>query len=313
MTRSPLGQAATSNGGPRRALVTGGAGFLGGHLVRRLLADGWQVQVIDDLSTGRRDRVPHGVRLDVADISTDDVSAAARAGRPNVLFHLAAQASVPRSVADPERDRAVNVDGTARILAAGIAAGARRFVFVSSGGAIYGETRRAATERSRVDPKSPYGRHKLEAERLVMRSGMAFAVARPSNIYGPGQHAGLEGSVVAAFIARALAREPLVIDGDGEQTRDFVHAADVTDALVRLASAGMADDVWNVSAGRRIAIADLARIVEREAGVALGRAHRPVRAGDIHDSAVSSTKLRRLGWRPAVSLRQGIRELIRGA
>src|SRR5262249_39354395 len=186
------------------------------------------------------------------DIATDDVSAVARAGRPDVVFHLAAQASVPRSVADPERDRAVNVDGTARVLEAGLAAGARRFVFVSSGGAIYGETRRAATERSRVAPKWPYGRHKLEAERLVMGSRMSFAVARPSNIYGPGQHAGLEGSVVAAFIARALAREPLVIDGDGEQTRDFVHAADVADALVRLASPGIGDDVWNVSTGRRI-------------------------------------------------------------
>jgi UDP-glucose 4-epimerase len=313
VSRSPLGRAATSTEEPPRALVTGGAGFLGTHLVGRLLADGWRVQIVDDLSTGRRDHVPRAARLDVADIATDDLAGIARDGRPDVVFHLAAQASVPRSVADPARDRAVNVDGTANVLAAGRAAGAARFVFVSSGGAIYGETRRAATERSRVDPKSPYGRHKLEAEGLVARSGISYAVARPSNIYGPGQSAGLEGAVVAAFVARALAREPLAIDGDGRQTRDFVHATDVADALVRLAGPGVADDVWNVSAGHRTSIAELANLVEQEARVTLGRAWRPARAGDVHDSAVASTKLRRLGWRPAVSLRHGIRELLEGA
>jgi UDP-glucose 4-epimerase len=310
VTRSPLGRAAASTGAGRRALVTGGAGFLGGHMVARLLADGWEVVIVDDLSSGHRDRVPGAARLEVADIATDAVSAIVRDARPDVVFHLAAQASVPRSVADPARDRAVNVDGTARILDGARAAGAGRCVFVSSGGAIYGETRRAASERSRVDPKSPYGRHKLEAEGIVARSGVSYAIARPSNIYGTGQSVGLEGAVVAAFVARALAREPLAIDGDGRQTRDFIHASDVVEALVRLAAPSAPSGIWNVSAGRRTSIAELATIVEREAGVTLGRLERPVRAGDVHDSAVSSTRLRRLGWRPAVSLRHGIRELL---
>jgi UDP-glucose 4-epimerase len=292
--------------------VTGGAGFLGSHLVARLLVEGWSVDVVDDLSTGDRGRVPAAARLTVGDIATDDLSAAVRRARPEVVFHLAAQASVPRSVADPARDRAVNVDGTRRMLDATAAAGSQRFIFVSSGGAIYGETRRAATERSAAEPKSPYGVHKLEAEGLVAACGLSFAVARPSNIYGPGQSAGLEGAVVAAFVAQALAREPLFIDGDGEQTRDFVHAADVADALLRLALPSTPDGIWNVSAGRRTSISELAGIVEREAGVTLGRVHRPARAGDVHDSAVSSTKLRRLGWRPAISLAVGIRELLSG-
>ena len=292
-----------------RAVVTGGAGFLGSHLVDRLAGEGWRVVVVDDLSSGSADRLPRDVELRIADIATDDVSATLRAFRPAVVFHLAAQASVPRSVADPERDAAVNVGGTARALEAAGSAGAGRFVFVSSGGAIYGERHRAATERSAVDPKSPYGRHKLEAETLVARSGIPFAIARPSNIYGPRQALGLEGAVVAAFIAQARAREPLTVDGRGDQTRDFIHARDVVDALLRLGSS-TATGVWNVSAGRRTAIGELAALVEREAGVELGRTHRPSRAGDVHDSAISSAKLRRMGWTPAISLAAGIRELL---
>jgi UDP-glucose 4-epimerase len=295
----------------RRALVTGGAGFLGSHLVDRLVADGWRVQVVDDLSTGRADRLPSDVRLDSADIAADDITGVFQAGRPDVVFHLAAQASVPRSVADPARDRAVNVGGSVRVLAAARGAGAGRFVFVSSGGAIYGETRRAATERASVEPISPYGRHKLEAERLVADSGLPFAIARPSNIYGARQSVALEGAVVAAFVAQALARGPLTIDGDGTQTRDFIHAADVVVALVRLAAPSVPDGTWNVSAGQRTSVSELASLVERAAGVQLGRSHRPARAGDVHDSAISSTKLRRLGWQPGVALRDGIRELLR--
>jgi UDP-glucose 4-epimerase len=292
-----------------RALVTGGAGFVGGNLVDRLVADGWRVVVLDDLSTGRRARVPQEAELAVYDVAVDDVATVVRHASPDVVFHLAAQASVPVSVADPQRDAAVNVEGTRRLLEAAAAQGVRRFVFVSSGGAVYGETRRAASERSRVDPKSPYGRHKLQAERLVAAAGLSYSIARPSNIYGPGQHAGLEGAVVATFIARARERQPLTIDGDGSQTRDFVHVADVVQSLLRLAATPV-NGIWNVAAGRRTSVSELADIVERAAGVRLGRTFRASRTGDVHDSALSSAKLAKLGWRPEIPLAAGIRELM---
>ncbi len=231
-------------------------------------------------------------------------------GTRGVVFHLAAQASVPRSIESPLHDLAVNVVGTNRVATAARLAGTERLVFVSSGGAIYGETHRPATETARAAPSSYYGIHKLAAEGHVALAGLPYAIARPSNIYGPRQASGLEGAVVASFVALALAGQALTIDGDGGQTRDFVHVTDVVDALVRLADPVAPSGTWNVAAGRRTSIAALADTVERAAGVRLGRVHRPVRAGDVRDSAVSAARLRALGWRPAFTLDRGIRELL---
>lgn len=295
-----------------RALVTGGAGFVGSHLVDRLVGDGWGVLVIDDLSSGRANNVPDGVRVEAFDIAVDEMDAAVRAWRPRVVFHLAAQTSVPVSMQAPLRDLAVNVTGTHRVAAAARHAGAERLVFVSSGGAIYGEASRPATEATMPAPSSYYGVHKLAAEGHVALCGLPYAIARPTNIYGPRQVSGLEGAVVAAFVAQGIARQPLTIDGDGRQTRDFVHVRDVVDALIRLGEVGGPVGTWNVASGRRISIAALGDHVERASGVALGRVHRPARLGDVRDSGASAARLRRLGWRPMVSLSRGIRELLDG-
>jgi nucleoside-diphosphate-sugar epimerase len=291
--------------------VTGGAGFVGSHLVERLLADGWHVLVIDDLSSGRSANLAAGARFEPLDIAVGELDATVRAWRPGTVFHLAAQASVPLSARDPLRDLAVNVTGTHRVAAAARRAAVKRFVFVSSGGAIYGESRRAAHEGTTPAPASYYGVHKLAAEGHVALSGIRFAIARPSNIYGPGQPSGLEGAVVAAFVAQARARKPLTIDGDGLQTRDFVHVTDVVDALVRLGDPAGAIGTWNVAAGRRTSINALAGIVERAAGVGLGRIHRPSRPGDVRHSAMSAARLRALGWSPLVPLAAGVRALVR--
>ena len=176
-------------GDPARAIVTGGAGFVGSHLVDRLLAEGYAVLVVDDLSSGRPENVATGAELERLDIATDDLEPVFRRWRPRVVFHLAAQASVPLSMSAPLRDLAVNVGGTNRVTAAGRSAGADRIVFVSSGGAVYGETKRAATEETRPAPASYYGVHKLAAEGHVALGGLAYAIARPSNIYGPRQSA----------------------------------------------------------------------------------------------------------------------------
>lgn len=292
--------------------MTGGAGFVGSHLVDRLNADGWQVLVVDDLSTGRADHLSETVRLERLDIAVDAIEPVIVAWRPDVVYHLAAQARVPASIRDPLRDLAVNVSGTHRVAAAARTAGARRLVFVSSGGAIYGETTRAATERTTSAPRSYYGIHKLAAEGHVALSGLSYAIARPSNIYGPRQTAGLEGAVVATFVGLALAGQPLTIDGDGRQTRDFIHVLDVGAALMRLGDVGAPSGIWNVAVGRAVSIELLAATVERSVGLRLGRVHRPARPGDVRSAAESAARLRRLGWAPTITLARGIRELLGG-
>ena len=295
----------------RRAIVTGGAGFIGSHLVERLLADGTAVLVVDDLSSGTRERVPAGVRLERLDIAGDEIDRVFGDWRPDVVFHLAAQASVPMSIQAPLRDLAVNVTGTHRVAAAARTAGARRLVFVSSGGAIYGETSRAATETTLPAPRSYYGVHKLAAEGHVALAGLPYAIARPSNVYGPGQGAGLEGAVVAAFLDQAASTGVLRVHGDGLQTRDFVHVEDVVGALLRLSEPDTASGTWNVASGRSGTILDLARTVERALGRPLGREFAPARPGDVRHSAASAARLKALGWRPSTSLASGIGRLVR--
>lgn len=291
----------------RRAIVTGGAGFVGSHLVRRLAADGWRVLVIDDLSGGGTPPAVDRVEVEVADVLDDSVARSIAAWRPAVVFHLAAQVSVPRSMEDPERDLLVNVLGTRRIVDATQAARAKRIVFVSSGGAVYGDTDTPAREDSPVAPRSYYGMHKLAAECHVALGRTSHAIARPSNLYGPGQRAGIDGAVVQAFIEQALAGGPLLIDGDGGQTRDFVHVTDAVEALVLLA--GIAENgTWNLARGRSLTITELADTVEAVFG-RVGRKHRRAREGDIRSSRLAAGPLRALGWRPTIGLRTGIRQL----
>ncbi len=290
--------------------MTGGAGFVGSHLVDRLTRDGVAVLVVDDLSTGRMDNLPSSVTLEEVDIATDELEAMFRRWRPDVVFHLAAQASVPLSLKDPMRDLAVNVVGTHRVASSARLAGAERLVFVSSGGAIYGETSRPATERTTPKPSSYYGVHKLAAEGHVSLCGIPFAIARPSNIYGPIQTGGLDGAVVAAFVEAASSTGSIRIDGDGSQTRDFVDARDAVEALLLLADQDTPVGTWNIASGRRVSITELADLVEAALGRPLIRTSSSSRPGDVQHSSVSSTKLRRLGWRPRRDLATGVRELI---
>ena len=296
-----------------RAVITGGAGFIGSHLVDRLVSEGRQVLVVDDLSTGRAVNLPTEARLEVMDVVSDDLEAIFRAFEPGVVFHLAAQASVPMSVRLPLRDLEVNVVGTHRVGVAARASGVGRIVFVSSGGAVYGESRRPATEVTRPAPSSYYGVHKLAAEGHVQLAGVPYAIARPSNVYGPRQGAGLEGAVVAAFIGQALREGALLIHGDGSQTRDFIHVADVVEALWRLSRSDTPSDTWNVATGHQTTVTGLAKIIERAGERPLGRTRGPRRAGDVTHSAISAARLRGLGWRPTVGLSTGVTALVREA
>jgi UDP-glucose 4-epimerase len=292
-----------------RAIVTGGAGFIGSHLVDRLLADGTAVLVLDDLSTGSEKNVAHEARFERIDLADTDAAAILVAWHPDVVFHLAAQTSVAASQAHPLRDLQVNVIGTRRILDAALSAGASRFVYVSSGGAIYGETLRPATERTRPAPASYYGIHKLASEGHVALAGLSYAIARPGNVYGPRQRGGIDGAVVAAFIQQASQSGSLTIYGDGGQTRDFLHVLDAVDALVRLAGEP-ASGIWNVASGRNRSIQDLATSIESACGHPFARINGPTRPGDIRSSKLSARRLRTTGWRPRIDFRAGIAGLV---
>ncbi len=264
--------------------------------------------MIDDLSSGREEHLRSAARFEQVDIVSGDLDAMFARWRPDVVYHLAAQASVPASQADPLRDLAVNVVGTHRVGVASNGAGAGRLVFVSSGGAVYGSRTTAATERSLPAPTSYYGAHKLAAEAHVALVGLPYAIARPSNVYGPRQVAGLEGAVVAAFLDQA-AEGALRIHGDGTQVRDFLHVLDAVEALCVLARPGGSTGIWNVAAGNPITIARLADLVQAAIGRRVPLEYGPTRPGDVHRSSLSAARLRRLGWRPSMTIANGIRQL----
>ena len=203
---------------------------------------------------------------------------------------------------DPEFDREVNVTGTRYLLAAARETHVGRFVFVSSGGAIYGETEEPATEASMPAPRSFYGMHKYVAEEFVRASGVPFAIQRPSNVYGARQRSDAEGGVLSIFRERLTAGLPIVIHGDGRQVRDFVYVGDVVDAAV-LGISTPGDVIWNVCSGIATTIRDAARMIAAEAGRDPVIAYAPRRAGDIDKSLLSPARiLATNAWRPPVAL-----------
>ena len=294
-----------------RAVVTGGAGFIGSHVAEALAARGDEVHVLDNLSTGRREHVPAGVRLHVGDIREDaDLDLVFDEARPELCFHLAAQADVGTSVAEPVYDAEVNVLGTLRVLEA-----ARRYeaqvVFSSTGGAIYGECDGPATEDAPRRPLSPYGTAKLAAEEYLAAwnrlHGARHVSLRFANVYGPRQAAGLEGGVVAIFLERMAAGEPTTIYGDGSQTRDFVHVGDVVRAV--LAAAGHDGGVFNIGTGVELPVAALHEACLRVAGSTRPPEHAPARPGDLLRSVLDpGLAAAELGWQAKTGLEDGLAE-----
>jgi UDP-glucose 4-epimerase len=290
-------------------VVTGGAGFIGSHVAGALLARGDEVHVLDNLTTGRREKVPAGAELVEGDIRSDAGALFERV-RPEVCFHLAAQADVGTSVERPDYDADVNVVGTVRLLEAAREHGTQ-IVFTSTGGAMYGECEGPAPETKERNPISPYGISKLSGEEYLAGwnrlHGTRHVALRLGNVYGARQEAGLEGGVIAIFLERMAAGERATIYGDGEQTRDFVFAGDVVRAL--LAAAGRAGGVFNVGTGRETTVNELHALCRAVTGVSEEPEYGPARPGDVRRSVLdSSLAARELGWTPATTLEDGLRE-----
>ena len=290
--------------------MTGGAGFIGSHVAERLYAQGWETHVLDSLATGDRANVPAGVALHVADIrSDDDMRRVVRHGPFDAIVHCAAQTSVERSMKDPAFDRDVNVTGTRHLLAAARETGVGRFVFISSGGAIYGETEGAATEEAVPGPRSFYGMHKYVAEEFVRASDVSYAILRPSNVYGARQRSDAEGGVLSIFRDRLLAGQPLEIHGDGTQVRDFVYVGDVVDAVL-LGIETIDDVTWNICSGIAITVREAARLMAAEIGCELRLIDKPRRGGDIDKSLLDPSRLLATNaWGPPLPLDTGLRRL----
>ena len=304
----------------KRALVSGGAGFIGSHVADRLLAEGYAVEILDNLSSGRRENIPRGAVFHEADIGSADAAQVVRDGRFDVLCHLAAQIDVRKSVLDPAADARINILGTLNLLEAVRASGhPTRVVFSSTGGAIYGDfVPVPSVEDMPKDPESPYGIAKLSVE-LYMGyyarvHGLDTVALRYSNVYGPRQDPHGEAGVVAIFCNRILKHQPLTVFGDGRQTRDYVYAGDVARAnaaaaTVTLPPARQVDvRAFNIGTGRETSVLELASTLKKASGSTVPVEHAEARPGELPRSAVSNGKaVEVLGWRPEVNLEDGLR------
>jgi len=303
-----------------RALVTGGAGFIGSNLVDALLARGDEVTVLDDLSTGRRENLEPGlaagatlVEADIRDRATVE-SAAAEAG-PEVVFHLAAQIDVRKSIADPAFDASINVGGTANVLEAARVAGARRLVFSSTGGAIYGEgegQELPLAEDAPLAPEAPYGQSKYAGEgylslyeRLYGLSGVPL---RLGNVYGPRQDPLGEAGVVAIFCGRLREGRRPTVFGDGRQTRDYIYVGDVVAAMLAAAESTAAGP-FNVGTGAETDVLELVRALGELGGAEdFEPEFAPPRTGEVQRISIDPARAKReLGWEAKTGLDEGLR------
>lgn len=305
----------------KRALVTGGAGFIGSHIADALLNRGFHVVVLDDLSTGRRENVPAGAEFTQGDVRSADAARVVREGGFDVVLHQAAQIDVRKSVTDPVHDASINILGALNVLEAVRAAAKRpRFIFSSTGGAIYGDfVTPPNLEDYAKDPDSPYGIAKLAVEHYLAYYGRVHgvegAVLRYANVYGPRQDPHGEAGVVAIFCNRLLDGRPLTVFGDGTQTRDYVHVKDVAAAnaaaaTIALPPTGKLDArAMNIGTGVETDVLTLAETLRAVSGRDADIEFAPARPGEQLRSAVSIGKVQQLlGWKPERSLEAGLKE-----
>lgn len=303
----------------KRVLVSGGAGFIGSHVCEQYLAAGWDVTAVDDLSSGKRENVPPGVELVELDIRSDRLGALFLERRFDVVNHHAAQIDVRVSVERPRHDASINIEGLLNLIENARKTEVKRFVYVSSGGVVYGEPEHLPVAESAPKlPLSPYGVSKLTGEHYLYYyrkvHGQPYVALRYSNVYGPRQDPHGEAGVVAIFSQRLRDGEPITVYGTGEQTRDYVFVKDVASANllvseIDLPDPGGLDDVaFNVGTAEQTSVNELARMLMDVAGREVPIGYAPARPGELQHSALDVGRLRAAGWQQQGSLQDGLRE-----
>lgn len=298
-----------------KILVTGGAGFIGSNLASALVEADHSIVIIDDLSTGMRENIPPETRFHEMDISSPVVDKIFEREKFDVVFHLAAQMDVRRSVEDPRNDAEINILGGINLLRSSVKHGVKKFIFSSTGGAIYGEQDYfPADEKHPLNPVSPYGISKLAFEKYLyfynVQHELPYVSLRYANVYGPRQNSHGEAGVVAIFCERLLGGNKAVIYGDGLQTRDFVYVGDVVKAnLLALEYDG--SDVFNVGTGTEIDINTIFEKIKAATGSDQERINEKARPGEQRRSCIAFEKIAgKLGWAPGVGLDEGIEKTV---
>ena len=295
--------------------MTGGAGFIASHVVDAYLAAGHAVAVVDNLSTGRRKNInPAAVFYPVDIRNGQALKEAFAAFRPEIVNHHAAQMDVRKSVEDPAFDATVNILGTINVLAQARHYAARRVIYASTGGAVYGEPLRVPVgEEHPIKPICPYGitKHTVEHYLYTWRAlyGLDYVVLRYPNVYGPRQNPAGEAGVVAIFAGQMLAGHPVTIRGDGEQMRDYVHVSDI--ARANVAALGAPPGIYNLGAGRGVTVNQIFDYVRQATGYAQAPIYGPTKAGEIRAIYLDAAYAQRgMGWYPQVALEDGIQETV---
>ncbi len=298
----------------KKVLVTGGAGFIGSNLVDALAERGDEVVVIDDLSSGKREYINPAAKFYHIDICSEKIPEIFAAEKFDIVFHLAAQIDVARSVKDPFFDNKVNAFGSLNIFLSCLKYGVKRIVFTSTGGALYGDVTAPAREEDPVVSSSLYAIHKHTAERyLEMKNrlyGQSYVILRLANVYGPRQYKGAETGVISIFTHNAAKGIPSILYGDGSKTRDYVFVDDVIRAIILAADSGH-NDIFNIGSGRETSTMDIINKIERIVGGKFVFSAAADKPGEVLRSALDHGKAKRmLGWEPELDLETGIRKTL---
>lgn len=296
-----------------KILVTGGAGFIGSHLVDALVARGEEVLVIDDLSTGKHEYVNKGANFHELDIRSEKTRKLISSIKPEIIFHLAAQKSLPESLKHPTKDAEINIVGLCNILEAIPGTGLKKLIFASTGGAMYGDNAKLpAAENQPADPSSPYGLSKFASERYLevwsKLHNFQTIILRPANVFGPRQDPYGEAGVVAILAKRAVTNQPMRVFGSGKHTRDYVYVADIVGAFLAALDTNVTG-IYNIGTGQETSVLDIIKNLSNVTGRELPIDYQPEVVGEMERSSLEAGQAHTaLHWQPKVSLEEGIQK-----
>lgn len=299
-----------------KILVTGGAGFIGSHVVGLFLEKGYEVAILDDLSTGRESNIDPRAKFYKMDIRSPEVREVFEAERPDYISHHAAQMDVRRSVAQPLFDADVNILGSINLIERAKEFGVKRFVYISTGGAVYGEPEYVPCDEAHpINPICQYGASKHTVEHYLfmyhVNYGLNYTVLRYPNVYGPRQDPHGEAGVVAIFTGKMLAGEPVTINGDGEQTRDFVYVGDCAYANYLAATVEHQPGIFNIGWGRPTSVNDIFNTLAKVTGYPHAASFGPAKVGETRHIYLDAAKAKKeLGWSPTLSLEEGLEKTV---